>query len=220
MNEKVVSIMDDLEKWTDSAALSLNSTETQAKLKEVLEFASKFWRYSWHNWMLIYMQRKNASLVKGFNGWKEVGRYVKKGEKAIGILAPRIGKREDSNGEKQSFLAGFIGVSVFDVSQTDGQNIVVNANNEANGRFCSMVHELAHNVCHFKTKRKEEGKVTKCQMEVEAELTSFLVGKHFGYESRDAVAYMANWKATGEALREALKVVSKLTKEIITALEE
>jgi len=49
---------------------------------------SRFHEYSWHNQLLIWVQRPDATLVKGFQGWKELGRYVKKGETGIRILAP------------------------------------------------------------------------------------------------------------------------------------
>jgi hypothetical protein len=264
MSDKLTGLMESMEQWTEQAAGSLDSPDTQAKVKEVLELAAKFWNYSWNNWYLIMMQKRNASLIKGYNGWLDMGRHVRKGEKAITILAPMLAKDKTSGDKK---LIGFRGVSVFDVSQTDGAELpnlstekgndleslipklkgyceakgfpvkevalgfgyggyadgketVVNAEHEANGRFCSMVHEIAHNLCHFKTKRKEDGKITKAQMEVEAELTSYLVAKHFNFEAPNAIAYLAAWKATGEALREALKVVARLAKEIILALEE
>ncbi len=49
---------------------------------------SRFHEYSWHNQLLIWMQRPDATLVRGFQGWKELGRYVRKGETGIRILAP------------------------------------------------------------------------------------------------------------------------------------
>jgi len=39
-------------------------------------------RYSLHNVMLIASQKPNASYVAGFRTWNELGRFVKKGEKA------------------------------------------------------------------------------------------------------------------------------------------
>jgi len=50
---------------------------------------AQFHSYSWHNQLLIMMQRPDATMVKGFNAWKELDRHVKKGETGIMILAPR-----------------------------------------------------------------------------------------------------------------------------------
>ena len=44
--------------------------------------------YSVNNSLLIMMQKPDAQLCQSFTGWKQMGRYVKKGEKGISILAP------------------------------------------------------------------------------------------------------------------------------------
>ena len=50
---------------------------------------SKFHNYSFNNTVLIAMQKPDASLVAGYNKWKDdFERHVKRGEKAIKILAP------------------------------------------------------------------------------------------------------------------------------------
>ena len=92
--------------------------------------------------MLIHSQRPDATLVAGFNKWKNsFGRHVKKGEKGIQILAPtpykiKVEKEKldpetklpmiDENGdpvteEKEVSIPMFKVVSVFDVSQTEGK---------------------------------------------------------------------------------------------------
>lgn len=104
-----------------------------------LESLSRFHRYSWANTILIAFQNPEATLVAGFNAWKELGRYVKPAEKGIAILAPlkrrtQRGEEEKSESEgtqtpaKTAPLApgvgsvyGFKVVHVFDVSQTDGK---------------------------------------------------------------------------------------------------
>jgi len=50
---------------------------------------ARFHAYSWHNQLLIWMQRPDATLVRGFQGWKDFGRYVKAGEKGIKVQAPQ-----------------------------------------------------------------------------------------------------------------------------------
>jgi hypothetical protein len=100
----------------------LNSGHSENFL-EYLKFASKFKKYSFSNRMLIYTQCNHATHVAGFNAWKKLNRSVKKGEKSIKILAPCIRKREDSSGEELTFISGFRAVSVFDISQTEGEDV-------------------------------------------------------------------------------------------------
>jgi len=49
---------------------------------------AKFHDYSIGNQILIMIQKPEATRVAGFNTWKDLGRWVKKGEKGIAILAP------------------------------------------------------------------------------------------------------------------------------------
>ena len=112
------------------------------RYRNYLTTMSRFHRYSLNNVMLIHAQKPDATLVAGFNKWKNsFGRHVRKGEKGIQILAPtpyKIKQEEqkldpdtklpllDENGEpiteeKEVTIPMFKVVSVFDVSQTDGR---------------------------------------------------------------------------------------------------
>lgn len=99
---------------------------TSGKFEEWLKSASLLPSYSWANTLLICIQTKGkASKVAGFNRWKELGRSVKKGEKALYIYAPLVykrGKKEDVAEEKrdEKRVYGFKPVPVFDISQTEG----------------------------------------------------------------------------------------------------
>ena len=53
-----------------------------------LHTLSRFYSYSFNNWLLIYAQRPDATRVAGFQTWKSLGRFVKKGEHGIRIFAP------------------------------------------------------------------------------------------------------------------------------------
>ncbi|HEX4188592.1 MAG TPA: ArdC family protein [Solirubrobacteraceae bacterium] len=84
-------------------------------------------RYSFGNQLLIAMQRPDATYVAGFRAFLELNRCVRKGERAIRILAPmslrvrqaeRTG-RERNNDSEDPRRTVFRAVSVFDVSQTD-----------------------------------------------------------------------------------------------------
>jgi hypothetical protein len=108
--------------------------------KETLKIMSRVRNYSPNNTMLIGMQRPDATVVMGYNEWKKLGRQVKKGETAIKILAPLVKKFEEEkkdpktgqpilkNGEpvkeEKKGIAGYRAVNVFDVSQTEGKEMV------------------------------------------------------------------------------------------------
>jgi hypothetical protein len=49
--------------------------------KRMLSVAAKFHNYSFNNQLMIFLQRPDATRVAGFNRWKSLGRFVKKGEK-------------------------------------------------------------------------------------------------------------------------------------------
>lgn len=105
-------------------ALASGRSET---LKRYLAVMSRFHRYSFGNVMLILMAREDATHVAGFHKWKELGRHVRKGEKGIPILAPCRYKRkaEDENDDDEEVqdIRGFKIVHVWDVSQTEGEEL-------------------------------------------------------------------------------------------------
>ena len=104
------------------------------RLLDYLEFCSKFYNYSFSNTLLIWWQLPGAERVAGFKKWNELGYKIKKGSKAIRILAPQTYKYIIVNDKKITFrnmtaeqksreehIEGiyFVPVSVFDVSQTE-----------------------------------------------------------------------------------------------------
>lgn len=95
--------------------------------KRMLQVVSKFHRYSFNNHLMIFLQRPDATVVAGFNRWKSLGRFVKKGEKGIAIFAPcrYRTKVETDDSEEKSFqqIRGFRVVHVFDISQTEGHDL-------------------------------------------------------------------------------------------------
>ncbi len=86
--------------------------------QDYLNTMSKFWDYSLHNQLLIYFAYPTATRVAGYRTWQKLGRQVKRGCKSISILAPFISK--DSEEEKEVY---FHPVAVFDISQTEGQEL-------------------------------------------------------------------------------------------------
>ena len=112
------------------------------KYMRYLSVMSRFHRYSVNNTMLIYMQKPDATLVAGYNKWKnQFERHVKRGEHGITIIAPTPFKKKieeqkldpdtkapilDAEGkavmeEREVEIPMFRPVKVFDVSQTDGK---------------------------------------------------------------------------------------------------
>jgi hypothetical protein len=83
---------------------------------------AKFHSYSFNNVLLIVAQKPDASRVAGYRAWQSMDRFVKQGEKSIGILAPLKRKiTDEKTGEESYGVYGFRRVSVFDISQTDGK---------------------------------------------------------------------------------------------------
>ena len=96
------------------------------KWKEYLDFMGKFYDYSANNCLLIMMQKPEASLVTGYKSWEKMNRHVKKGEKAIKIIAPMMHKTERINREGETEevkWTTYHAVSVFDISQTEGEAV-------------------------------------------------------------------------------------------------
>ena len=131
---------------------NLDTIFDEGKYEEFLSYMARFHRYSLFNQLLILMQRPDAFKVAGYKRWIEEGRQVKKGEKAIGILAPRLynvyvnaktGERIEKGSmsraeinkalamgivKKEKRRVGFIGVNVFDI----GQTVPINGEDETN----------------------------------------------------------------------------------------
>jgi antirestriction protein ArdC len=95
--------------------------------QRMLEMASRFHRYSANNVFLIMLQQPDATRVAGYRAWQSMDRQVRKGERGIRILAPcqyRY-KVTDDDGTETSHVGirGFTTATVFDVSQTDGEDL-------------------------------------------------------------------------------------------------
>ncbi len=130
---------------TDKLEEGLKELFESEKYRSYLSTMSKFHNYSFNNTLLIAMQKPEATLVAGYKAWqKNFNRHVNKGEKGIRILAPAPYKIKeernkldpvtgeimlDQDGMPQTEeieikIPAFRAVSVFDVSQTDGEPIL------------------------------------------------------------------------------------------------
>ena len=100
-------------------------------LTAYLTAMGKFHNYSFGNILEIARQKPDATRVAGLYAWNQLDRRVKKGERGIRILAPVIGirRKKDEEAEKdirtqnQAVLVGFRSAYVFDVSQTEGEQL-------------------------------------------------------------------------------------------------
>ena len=120
--------------------------------KDYLNFCAKLPRYSVNNQILIMLQKPDATMCQSYTGWKEMNRFVKKGEKGIRILAPAPYKMQkeqdktdasgktvlDKDGEPvketvEITVNAFKPVSTFDVSQTEGEPVPTIGVNELTG---------------------------------------------------------------------------------------
>ena len=122
---KSEQIQEMTEKATADLVAALNAGRSEA-LTGYLSAIGRFHRYSLHNVLLIASQRPNASYVAGFRTWNELGRFVRKGEKGILILAPIVRRKTENDNdteERSTSIAGFRAAYVFDVSQTDGKEL-------------------------------------------------------------------------------------------------
>ena len=143
-----------LKEITDRLEQGITELFDSERYKEYLQVMSKFHNYSFNNTLLIAMQKPDASLIAGFNAWKNnFGRNVMRGEKGIRILAPspykirqEVEKKDpqtgktvtDSNGKpvtetKEIQIPAYKVVAVFDVSQTEGRELPSISANELTG---------------------------------------------------------------------------------------
>ena len=115
----------------DSLIQQLEAGKSES-LTAYLAAMARFHNYSFGNILAIARQKPDATRVAGIRTWNELGRFVKKGEKGIQILAPMLGYRrnrkdvdteQEPESKPQAVLIGFRAVYVFDISQTEGAEL-------------------------------------------------------------------------------------------------
>lgn len=123
---------EELKQITDRLEQGIRDVFDTGRFEAYLKSMSKFYRYSLNNCILISIQCPEASLVAGYKKWQnDFERQVKKGEKAIRILAPVNRKvtrkvKDPVTGEEKEEEVRFTSyrpVPVFDVSQTEGKEL-------------------------------------------------------------------------------------------------
>ena len=123
-NDRAQELTAQITESINALCAETDAAKQSAIYRAWLSTLSRFHNYSWANCLLIWTQAPEATRVAGFHTWKSLGRFAKKGQTGIRILAPLIRKvDEEKNGttERVSRPFGFKTVAVFDYSQTDGE---------------------------------------------------------------------------------------------------
>ena len=109
----------------------------------------------------------------------------------------------------------------------DEQKILLNRDNTPGEVVATTIHELAHASLHnpkFANSYKED--VSKDRRELEAEMTSYLVSKHFGLDtSEKAIRYMALWtdnltSLDDQELAQSMKRIHGTVSKIVKSVEQ
>jgi len=128
-----VGFSDRITKFIDELQNKVTAQAQTGEVKEFLAFREKFRKYSFYNTILVYIQKKDATLLKGAKQWeKDLGRKIKAGEKGIYIYVPVQVKEKDENGRvvttssktqpdtvQDLRTTRFILRPIFDISQTE-----------------------------------------------------------------------------------------------------
>jgi hypothetical protein len=108
----------------EELSVGIADLTTSEKWTQYLDVQSKFYRYSPSNVILIMMQNPYATRVAGYKKWRELGRQVLAKESALRILAPMTYKKDDApEGESTREIRGWKMVPVFDIGQTEGEDL-------------------------------------------------------------------------------------------------
>lgn len=136
-------MIEEIEGWISALGDEVEAAESDESFQEWLDVMSKFHTYSMNNQLLIMIQKPDATRVAGFNTWRnDFDRRVEKGESAIWIWAPITAKKCPECGNSESYcgkskcdgtdvpksewekgIVGFRPVPVFDISQTEGEEL-------------------------------------------------------------------------------------------------
>ena len=135
MNEKTIQI----KKQLIELKKEIEEHKNSEALEQYINAMALFHHYSFYNCVLIASQCPKATRVAGFRTWQKMNRFVRKGEKGIAILAPCINRKKNNelgpddssiivnpveNKSKVKEMMFFRAVHVFDISQTEGQELL------------------------------------------------------------------------------------------------
>jgi hypothetical protein len=128
-SEKVKGLLGFVDRMIERVAQMTDETAQSEFIKNFLLFSAKFHDYSFHNQMLIWVQKPEATYVKGFKQWMELGREVINWKNSITIIAPMFKKVENKpenttetpnevGKTSEQRAVYFAAVSVYDIGDT------------------------------------------------------------------------------------------------------
>ena len=123
------------------------------QLEAYLALCARFHRYSFGNVLLIATQCPRATHVADFHAWKKLGRWVRKGEHGIAIIAPqpiKARRQQASESDEPDVQMRFKTVHVFDVTQTEGEPL------PERPRYTGTPGEALHRLAAFAASRSIE----------------------------------------------------------------
>jgi hypothetical protein len=105
-----------------------------------------------------------------------------------------------------------------------GDHINISSGVEGVGRLSTMIHEIAHELMHFKKSsifyQDDEVRGSSALKELQAESVSYVVLKHYGLPVSHHTTYLALWKANKDKIQSNLEVISKVSQFIIDKIDE
>lgn len=121
-SSKKSELMGKIEIYVNKLATETDEKAVSAEIQRYLNFFASFHQYSFHNKMLVYIQRPNATKVASFDSWKKIHRVVKKGAKGIMVMVPifhagqnPLKNKDAENTNPISFKVGY----VYDIADTE-----------------------------------------------------------------------------------------------------
>ena len=119
--ELTAYLVEQRDKLADSV---VQDPEQLEKFVQMWDSSLGMHEFSFNNLILAWLQYSKVSMLAGFKKWQTLGRTVIKGEKAIKVLAPLTRRIKDQKSDEDKYIiTGWRYVNVFDVNQTDGENL-------------------------------------------------------------------------------------------------
>lgn len=215
---KVEDVKQITNKALEELVTSLESGHSET-LTAYLKTMALFSKYSLHNLFLIVRQRPDARRVAGYRTWRKLGRYVRKGERGIAIIAPLIRRKSEieslESAEGESVVGGFKVAHVFSEEQTDGEPLpeigsVTGDPGYFLARLEQFVRENGTELCYSDEiaparGMAEKGKITLLPEQTAAETFATLVHEvahsemHFGVRRAETTKRMRETEAESVA---------------------
>lgn len=102
-----------------------------------------------------------------------------------------------------------------------GNKINISSAREGAGEVSTLVHEIAHELMHWKKSSIYYQENTDAKLrELQAESVSYVVLKHYELPTEHHPTYLALWKANKEKIKDNVKVITDVAKFIITEIDK